>query len=498
MSNSSPNVLLIVVDAARARNFSLYGHSVETSPFLDEFADQATVYTQARAPSVWTLPSHASMFTGLHVPEHNVTSQSDKLTSGNSIWETLRDVYEYDTGVFANNLFLTSEKYGLHHGFDRIDTDINDAVYPFNGYNPRTFQTEADGVRRYLQYALQARKSGSLRGGIANGILAKLQARKPRLVPAKCRKYRANSEKYADAFLNWQKGRNQWAACINITDAHHPYLCSPDDNIWGDDDLLYIHDEFDDYKFDFYEGKQPLWKNRALEALYDGCIHQADRGLEKIISEIERRGVLDETLVIITADHGEAFGEQDALKPNFHHLSHLTGIPEVLLHVPLLVRAPGQDEGDTIERVASLTAFPEVVKAAVTGDDNVRNKFTPDGAVLAAMDADARIAHHLETESGWDLGSRPGIDPSLFQGYGRAVYESRDSYVRKYAEWGERRRTIDIYDAQTSVPRNSVSESPATVIDKAYKPLSDTDVCVRSGAVEDQAQIEQLKHLGYM
>lgn len=70
MADHRPNILVIILDAVRARNCSLYGYHRETTPFLEEFADRSIVFTQARAPSVASLPSHASMFTGLHTWEY--------------------------------------------------------------------------------------------------------------------------------------------------------------------------------------------------------------------------------------------------------------------------------------------------------------------------------------------------------------------------------------------------------------------------------------------
>ncbi len=67
-----PNILLIVLDSARARNMSLYGYERETTPNLNQLEETATVYDQARAPARWSLPSHVSMFTGHHVTQHGV------------------------------------------------------------------------------------------------------------------------------------------------------------------------------------------------------------------------------------------------------------------------------------------------------------------------------------------------------------------------------------------------------------------------------------------
>ena len=86
--DSSPNVLLVVLDSVRAANCSLYGAARETTPYLSRLADESTVYAQARAPSNWSLPSHVSLFTGLDAHVHQVTVH-DRLRAGHTVFETL-------------------------------------------------------------------------------------------------------------------------------------------------------------------------------------------------------------------------------------------------------------------------------------------------------------------------------------------------------------------------------------------------------------------------
>lgn len=88
---TSPNILLVIADSVRAQNVSLYGHLNRTTPFLDSFASEATVYTEPVSPGTWSLPSHASIFTGYHVWEHRLTSFNDSLRPGHTIWEGVYD-----------------------------------------------------------------------------------------------------------------------------------------------------------------------------------------------------------------------------------------------------------------------------------------------------------------------------------------------------------------------------------------------------------------------
>lgn len=76
---SCMNILLLVADSLRAENTSLHGYHRDTTPFLDELADESIVYDTAIAPSIWSLPSHASIWTGLHADEHRLYSTTSAL-----------------------------------------------------------------------------------------------------------------------------------------------------------------------------------------------------------------------------------------------------------------------------------------------------------------------------------------------------------------------------------------------------------------------------------
>ena len=119
-----PNVLLVVLDSVRAANCSLYGFPRPTTPFLESFAEDATTYAQARAPSNWSLPSHVSLFTGLETHDHRVTVH-DRLRPGHTVFEALAD-RKYETGLFTENGFLTGHDAGLDAAFDAV-VDVPDA-----------------------------------------------------------------------------------------------------------------------------------------------------------------------------------------------------------------------------------------------------------------------------------------------------------------------------------------------------------------------------------
>ena len=134
----SPNVLLVVLDSVRAANCSLYGAARETTPYLSRLTDESTVYTQARAPSNWSLPSHVSLFTGLDVHVHRVTVH-DRLRAGHTVFEALA-ADGYATGLFSENGFLTGRDAGPADPFETTvgvpDDDDDDDDRDDRGCDP--------------------------------------------------------------------------------------------------------------------------------------------------------------------------------------------------------------------------------------------------------------------------------------------------------------------------------------------------------------------------
>jgi len=87
---------------------SLYGYERETTPFLTEFAERSTLYTQARSPGIHSIASHVSMFTGEHVEEHEALHHTAQIDPEQSIWTELRGEFGYATGLFTNNRIVSN------------------------------------------------------------------------------------------------------------------------------------------------------------------------------------------------------------------------------------------------------------------------------------------------------------------------------------------------------------------------------------------------------
>lgn len=357
------NVLYIVVDSLRAGDTSLHGYRRETTPFLEEFAQQATVYTEARAPDRWSLPSHTSMFTGYHVAEHGMRKKTDQLEPGHTVFERLADS-GYATGVFSANPYLTAMNTGLSRGFDTVVGTSSEPLFP-DAINPQKYKSR---LTAFLSDAIRHDKPMR---SIANGVISKLAWDYPWLLPESIQDRVSSGVqsglKYTDAFVSWlDDTEGSWGACINFMDTHHPYLPNKEHNQWDDGSIKNIRSSIRQYPVDFYAGREKLWKAEAIRNLYHGTIRQVDQYVHRIVQELKSRDILEQTLLIVTSDHGEGFGEYCPVH-EIPVVGHNVGATEANLHVPLVVHWPNADDGRTITKPVSTTNLPHVVSAAREG-----------------------------------------------------------------------------------------------------------------------------------
>jgi len=495
-----PNVLLVVLDSARAQNTSLHGYERETTPFLADFAERSTVYTQARAPSIHSIASHVSMFTGLHVAEHEATRHTAQIDTTRTVWHDLA-TRGYATGLLTNNQIVSAAS-NLSDSFDETVTP----EYP----TTTRLQDRFKGTRleetwfrlsdRASNLSILNSNSAQSNGrpdedADANGLVDRIgdgvDAVIDRFDGGESGYKSIYGGEFVDDFFAWESEQTgPWAACLNLMDPHSPYEPAAEYDQWSDEDSWQAQEQKPDIRTTL-DGEG--WdKIEALEPLYDGGIRQADAAVAELVAGLEERGMLEDTLLIVTSDHGEAFGEQSNLKPEIRLRGHKWGIPEVLTHVPLLVRYPGQTEGRVVDDVVSLTDLPRMIDrvldtadAGESVDPDAEDPLRTEGPVLAST---FRIPEDKRAK----YGSVEGLD--RFVGPWRAVYEDGEDGVRKYAQTGEYYLTADIDGTAVSVVDSDSHDRVA----QAYADLADDEILTERTSDIDEDVESRLEDLGYM
>ncbi|MCP4609837.1 MAG: sulfatase [Planctomycetes bacterium] len=304
---SVPNVLLIVLDTVRAESMSLYGYEHLTTPYLKDLAGEGVVFQNAIATSSWTLPSHASFFTGRFDYE-NPTSFYNPL---DTTYPTLAEVLSkrgYVTGGFvANNTYCRVE-HGLARGFSHYEDNV-------------------PSVREF------ARSSSLIRYALDGPVNVKWLRRflgyyEP--LDSKPASWITND------FLRWVDhvpGERPFFAFLNYFDAHRPYLCPEDFACrFGSTNQL--------YKFlgrpwpkCLFASSTPAEEIDSVRNAYDGCIAYIDDNLKRLFGELKQRDIFDRTLLVIVSDHGEEFGEHNTN-------GHANDLHIQSIRVPLILRLP--------------------------------------------------------------------------------------------------------------------------------------------------------------
>jgi arylsulfatase len=274
-------------------------------------------------------------------------------------------------------------------------------------------------------------------------------------------------------------------------DAHSPYQPAPKHNRWGDDELLSIQDRRPN-NWQLLSEPSSWWKLSAMESLYDGTIRQADSLVKRLVRTLESRDAFEDTLLVVTSDHGEGFGEPSQVRPGVRVAGHNTSLHEVILHVPLVVKFPGQQEGETVTDLAALSQFPSVVEGAIEGDATPADFCTEMAyATSFGLLVDDQLRSRAERFQ----------DPDSLEGFNdrmRAVYYTEGDELYKEIAWGDKRACrLLIRNTQSSFV---TEEIPPGRVDQRFSDLSDGDHTTAASGIEaadDEVQ-QRLEDLGYM
>jgi len=312
----APNVLLLVLDTVRAIELGLYGLSQSTSPTLDGLGAGGVVFERAVSPAPWSAPSHASLFTGRSPAELSIDWNRRLDATYPTLAEALRDAGYATVGIVANTAYASAET-GLARGFDHYED------YPLT-------------LRRALAMPRLTRRF------VAG-------ARDAVHTPPLDEAGRLSAEHIAGRFLAWvdDHPRRPFFAFLNFYDAHAPY--GAPEPFWS----RYLPD----VKPRAIPVSGPRSEGPAAAAghqAYRAAIAHLDFVIGNMLDTLIRRGVLNNTLVIVTADHGEEFNEHAVP-------GHGQTLFTQAVHVPLLLFWPGRLPAARVSTPVGLAQLPATI-----------------------------------------------------------------------------------------------------------------------------------------
>ncbi len=298
--DQSPNIILIMIDTLRADHLGCYGYKRDTTPNLDEFAAEAVVFRNAISPSSWTSPAVASFFTAQYP---HVMGYEDQAVLLDEKFLCLAEILRnngYITKGIISHLYISAEL-GMAQGFDSFDEE------------------NAQGHGHVSSPSVTDKGIG---------------------------------------FLD-EAGDRKFFLFLHYFDPHCDYILHED------------YDFYPEYAGSLYSG-QPIQDLRAaargmseddvryLNALYDSEIKFTDEHDGRLLDHIKAKGLYDDALIVIVADHGEAF-----LERGDPWIGHTRTVYQELVHVPFMVKPPGNEDACVVDRYVSLLdLMPTVVAAA--------------------------------------------------------------------------------------------------------------------------------------
>ncbi len=297
-SGAGPNVVLVSLDSCRADHLSCYGYARRTSPRLDELASSGAVFENCFSSTSWTLPAHMALFTSLPDTVHGVYDNDLPPLDPDRV--TIAEQFKakgYVTAGFVSGPYL-HPAFGFDRGFDFY---FNCTSY----LDAKEFHDE-----RFREFRSEAHKESHR--DVTN----------PRLFGQ------------VDTWLS-EHSESPFFAFIHVWDIHYDYTPPPPFDTMFDPDYAGSVSAID---FEKNPAIHPNMDPRDLEhvvALYDGEIASTDRYLGQLFERIASLGLTEETIVVVTADHGEEFFEHG-------NKGHQRSLFDEVLRIPLIVSWPGR------------------------------------------------------------------------------------------------------------------------------------------------------------
>lgn len=307
-SGRPPDIIVIVIDTARRDFFSTYGYEKETTPAFTAFAERAVLFDRAYSTSCWTVPSHASLFTGEYPVAHGANQETRFLHDDARTLAEILAEHGYDTAAFSGNPWI-SAKANLAQGFA-------EAKVVFSG-------------------------KGTVEG---NGLPHRLNTKALEWLDAR------DETKPFLLFLNYIEPHWKYQAPVELQRKFVP----GGKEVAQDDPAMFSNLRWYLRPFEDVVDRLPV-----RTGMYVADLAFADTIFEEMMAGLEERGLLDGSLVVVTSDHGENHGDND-------HLNHMFTLNEGAIRIPLAIKLPSGSDAGTVraDPVQLVDLFPTVLSAA--------------------------------------------------------------------------------------------------------------------------------------
>jgi arylsulfatase A-like enzyme len=332
-ADNAPNVILLVLDTVRADHLSLYGYGRPTSPNLERLAPEFLVCRNTISAAPWTVPSHASLFTGVYPYRHGARSFLPQ---------------EIRKGSWSNVFTLDQRQATLagllgRHGYLTAGLVSNPYLSPRSGLNRGFDQYQYQPNRNYLLPLRCQWLMKTFFGYRWRAVFDKPQQ--------SARQLNRRIERWLD-----RHGDRPFFLFANYMDAHLPYSAPPPFATAFPGRLPGFRYNRT-FEATIMGRKRPVMEAELehLHAGYDGSIQYLDHELGQLLDGLRRRGLYRNSLIVLLSDHGEYFGEHALLE-------HSKDVYEPAMAVPLMVKFPGgEPHGEVTARTHLVDVLPTIL-----------------------------------------------------------------------------------------------------------------------------------------
>jgi arylsulfatase A-like enzyme len=465
-----PNVLWVVWDTVRADHLSVYGYQKPTTPALEQWAKNARVFERCAATAGQTLPSTASMFTGLHPSEH----------ASNSRWKWLDDRFTtiaelfleagYRTYLYSANAYISTE-HNFQRGF-QVEEHPWDEQYADEALRIVRAKLEWDqtGKREQLQSGAPGKRRIK-----ASGVLAR---------------------KGLESWLERTEGDKPFFAFLNYMEAHRkriPPRAYRERMLTAEQVAASYALKHAGWEYTFGLQEYSDAKIELINGVYDAAIAELDDLLADLLARLEASGHLENTVVVLTSDHGEHLGDH-------HMIDHQFSVYEGLIHVPLIVHYPDRfPPGRDSRPVSPMDLFPTLLELA--GIDPPEGLTSRAVSLLSPKEDRALMAEYPAFHPSVDIAAKryEDWDPRPWRRRLHAIYADEIKYIEAHDGHSELYRlSVDPAEANDLVASESdtarrMSELLHTYVDSLNHWMPTT----RAPEMSPE-QYERLKALGYV
>ena len=346
-----PNVLLVSIDSLRADHLGCYGYARATSPAIDRLAAEGLLFEQHVSSSSWTLPGHASLFTSLPDSLHGAFDSDRRIPeSARTLAERFHEAGYRTQGFFAGPFLHPA--FGFGQGFD--------------GYTDCASYAGEIDARPVAEWAEDLDLQRKSHVDVTNPAVHA-------------------------AWSKWFAGRGEepFFAFVHLWDVHYDYIPPPPYDTRFDPDYTGRVTGRDFFTDPAINGRMPERDKQHVVALYDGEIAWTDSFIAKLREDLERAGLLGDTIIAVTSDHGEELFDHGGK-------GHRLTLFDEVLHIPLVLRYPrGLPSGVRVRaQTASIDVGPTLLElAGLEAPADVL------GTSLVPLARDPQAAHALRAVS---------------------------------------------------------------------------------------------------